>query len=296
MRPEMISVGEVLFDVFDDVELLAGAPLNVTVQIHRLGHSVAFMSGVGRDEAGDRALAGIQAFGLSPRWIVRRPEPTGRVEVKISNGEPSYCIARGVAYENIVVSHDVRCELSAARPSWIYFGTLAQCFTTTRETTANLFAALPETKRFYDVNLRAGFQEDELILELLKEADVVKLNHLEMQRIQILRSWPQELEEDFCRRLASAFDLQAVCVTRGAQGAGLLYDGDYVEAAAPHVEVVDTVGAGDAFAAALLHGLSEQWEPARIVRFGNALGSLVASRRGAIPDMSSAQLASLMHT
>jgi fructokinase len=294
VKPQVISIGEVLFDVFGDVELLAGAPLNATTHIHRLGYEVGFVSGIGTDAAGDRAMRGIEALGLLTRWIVRVPGFTGRVQVEVSAGEPAYNILRGVAYEEIVLSNAAVCELAMASPAWVYFGTLAQSFTTTRNTTRELFASLPGARRFYDLNLRSGFDSPELVLSLLEEAHVAKLNHVELQRMLPICGWKSGSEEDICRRLADRFELEAVCVTRGEQGAGFLYRDRYVEATAPRIEVVDTVGAGDAFAAALLYGLSEQWEPERTLRFGNALGSFVASRRGAIPEMTSEYLTKLM--
>ncbi len=296
MQPSVISIGEVLFDVFGQVELLAGAPLNVSAHMHRLGLSVGFVSAVGTDPAGDSALKGIAALGLSVRWVGRLPEPTGRVQVLIADGEPRYDIKRGVAYEKIALSADVLAGLVEAHPCWVYFGTLAQSFPATRETTEALFTSLPNASRFYDLNLRTGFDSPDLVLELLEEADVAKLNHLELQRIISVCGWRTGSEEEACRRMADRFGLRTVCVTRGEKGAGLLNHGRYVELPAPRIEVVDTVGAGDAFAAALLHGLSQDWEPERIVKFGNALGSLVASRRGAIPEITSDHLRSLLNT
>jgi fructokinase len=97
---------------------------------------------------------------------------------------------------------------------------------------------------------------------------------------------PLTSEEEMCRRLQDRFGLEAVCLTRGEGGAALLWRDDFFEESAPAITVVDTVGAGDAFAAALLHGLCEEWPPEKITRFGNLLGSYVASQRGAIPKMS----------
>jgi fructokinase len=294
VRPEIVCIGEVLFDVFGELELLAGAPLNVTAHLRRLGHPVGFVSAVGKDTLGMKAVSGIEGLGIPSDWVIQVPEPTGRVQVTISNGEPAYSILRGVAYEQIALTEVGRSTLEVAAPAWIYYGTLAQSFATTRASTRSLIQSLPLGKRFYDLNLRVGFESEELILDLLGEANVAKLNHLELDKVRSYCGWPQESEETLCRRIAEKFSLEAVCVTRGAAGAGLLCAGRYVSADAARVEVIDTVGAGDAFAAALLHGLSERWPPEQIIRFGNALGGAVASRRGAIPDMSAEELRSLI--
>lgn len=296
MGPQIISVGEVLFDVFGDIELLAGAPLNVSAHLHRLGHNVAFLSGVGRDHAGDKALVIMGELGLSTEWITRAPSPTGRVDVVLRNGEPSYTIHRGVAYEETALSESALETLQRAHPQWLYYGTLAQCAKITRETTEKLFTHLAGVRRFYDLNLRPGFNNPRVVQSLLEAATVVKLNKAELTFVCDLCGWPALSEEVFCRRLLEQFSLDAVCVTRGEAGAALLCGTSFVERQATQIVVVDTVGAGDAFAAALLHGLCEQWSPERIVNFGNLLGSHIATQRGAIPPMTKADFHSLMNT
>lgn len=293
--PQIISVGEVLFDVFGDEELLAGAPLNVSAHLRRLGHNVAFLSGVGRDQPGDRALVIMGELGLSTEWITRSDAPTGRVDVVLRDGEPSYTIHRGVAYEETVLSKSALQALRAANPQWLYYGTLAQCSTTTRQTTEKLCAHLTGVRRFYDLNLRPGFSDPRVVRSLLEAATVVKLNKAELTFVCDLCGWPALGEEAFCRRLSEKFSLEAVCVTRGEAGAALLYGTSFFERHAAPIVVVDTVGAGDAFAAALLHGLCERWSPERIVHFGNLLGSHVATQRGAIPSMTEADFNSLIN-
>lgn len=119
--------------------------------------------------------------------------------------------------------------------------------------------------------------------DLLDLATVVKLNEDELQILSAPLDLPADSVESFGRALAGRHVLRGVCVTRGAMGAGLLLDGTYVEASAPIVRVVDTVGAGDAFAAALAHGLNRGWPASDTVAVANRLGSLVASRAGASP-------------
>jgi fructokinase len=113
----------------------------------------------------------------------------------------------------------------------------------------------------------------------MREATVVKLNDGEAASVG--SGYPTL--EAFCRGVAAEYGFEAVCVTRGERGCVALIGGDYVEAPGHRVPVADTVGAGDAFAAAFLHGLGERWPPAEIAGFANRLGALVASRPGAIP-------------
>jgi len=281
----IICIGEVLFDVFGGVSLLAGAPLNAAAHLSRMGHDIRFVSRVGMDEAGSRALKGIEELGISTRWISCGSEPTGRVDVVLSEGEPSYNIWRNVAYEQIVLSQPEKQELSQAAPAWAYFGTLAQAGKQTRETTSELLSLLPGTRRFYDVNLRKGFEDPTLVMTLLEYATVVKLNHVELAWVASICGWPITTEMKWAASLCEHFQLEALCITRGERGAALLHEGTFYEDPAPVVTVLDTVGAGDAFAAALLHGLCEKWLPEEMLRFGNRLGSYVATQRGAIPEL-----------
>jgi fructokinase len=137
--------------------------------------------------------------------------------------------------------------------------------------------------KFYDLNLRPGFDSPTLIRELLQSADVVKLNEEELKRVHDFSGLPLNIEA-FCREGSARYGWQSVGVTLGDRGCAVLAGGHYVEAAVHPVNVVDTVGAGDAFAAAFMHGLSLNWPAAEIACFANRVGALVASRQGAIPD------------
>jgi fructokinase len=100
-------------------------------------------------------------------------------------------------------------------------------------------------------------------------------------------------QEAFCRTYADRFGLEGVCVTRGASGCAAFWHGEYVESPGYKVSVADTVGAGDAFAAAFLHGLASQWSIRKAADFANRLGALVASKKGAIPNWTMQELLAL---
>ncbi|MDE1154706.1 MAG: PfkB family carbohydrate kinase [Acidobacteriaceae bacterium] len=289
MQTEIVGIGEVLFDVFEAVALLAGAPLNAMAHVARMGHAVSFLSGVGEDAAGQKAMQGIEQLGLPTEYIGRLNTPTGRVEVTLHHGEPSYNIHRGVAYEEITLPPSLLSTLVHDKPAWMYYGTLAQSFPVTRSTTEQLFASLHGTRRFYDLNLRNGFDSPEVVVALLEQAHFAKLNQAELHRILHMSGIAFTSEQEACRVLANRFQLEAICVTRGAQGAALLFEHEFFEEDAPTVQVADTVGAGDAFSAALLHGLLLGWPAPKMLRFGNQLGSFVASCRGAIPEITTDQ-------
>ena len=125
-----------------------------------------------------------------------------------------------------------------------------------------LLNTLDETVKFYDLNLRPGCDSPALVNQLLEWADVVKLNEEELHRVHDYTRLPLSYET-FCREAAVRYGWKAVAVTLGARGCAILANGHYVEAAGPAVDVADPVGAGDAFAAAFMHGLSSNWAACR---------------------------------
>jgi fructokinase len=282
---KIISVGEVLWDVIAETEHLGGAPFNFAAHAGKLGHEVFFVSAVGSDERGERVLQRMQAMHLSTRYVARVPEyATGWVTVQVdSAGQPSFLIHRPAAYDfPRLTAGDLKSLLSSS-PDLIYFGTLQQMSPPARGLTMRLLHATPQARRFYDVNLRTGSYEPELVRELMGRATILKVNDEEVEEIARLFGEHYSSLEDFARRSSETFGLEAVCVTRGAQGCSLLLGGQYVEAKGYPAAIVDAVGAGDAFAAAFVHGLSQNWAATSIADFANRVGALVASRPGAIP-------------
>lgn len=236
----------------------------------------------------------MQSLGLTTRTVRRvRHLPTGVVSVALaSDGQPRFTIHRPAAYDEPELTPDTMEELTRERPDWIYYGTLAQTSPFVRRLTEMLLDCNREAGVFYDVNLRRGCYTPALVQELATRAGILKLNEEEAAELAVVYLIPSETEE-FCRACAARFHLRAVCVTRGAGGCALLAGEDFVEAQGYAVKVADAVGAGDAFSAAFLHGLSAGWPPAEIAGFANCVAALVTSRPGAIPDWTLAEAAAM---
>jgi fructokinase len=262
---------------------LGGAPFNVIVHLRRFGCEATYVSAVGRDDLGDRAIAEATRLGVSATHIGVNAHPTGIVRVELDvQGVPEYEIVSPAAYQAL--------EPSPADPvidrgvDLVVFGTLAQRFTGVRSVTQRIFDAHRQAPRLYDVNLRPGCWDLPLVERLLGDATVVKLNQDEQATLAVALGLPASPIERFARAACERYGLRAVCVTRGAFGAALLLDDVYREAPAPRVDVVDTVGAGDAFAAGLGYGLIRSWTVSEILSVATHLGAFVASRPGATPD------------
>jgi fructokinase len=279
-----LVIGEVLWDVFPDATRLGGAPLNFAVHLDRLGHLPCIVSAVGQDALGERAMRDIGSLGLDTTLLQSSDHfGTGTASVQLGPGDrTSFVIERPAAYDAVQISDAILARIVKWTPSWCYYGTVFPSLTNGRHVLQRLLDALPDANRFYDLNLRPGFESRELVCDLLHCADVVKLNERELT---IVRDWlalPADLE-GFCRTAADRFGWRAACVTLGARGCAMLVGDDYVEAPGVPIAVADTVGAGDAFAAAFLHGLVKGWSTPKVAEFSNRTGAMVASVRGAIP-------------
>lgn len=277
-------LGEVLWDLFEDSQCLGGAPLNFGVHAHRLGHPVTLISALGSDALGDRARRRIAELGLDTRHLQTTPRfPTGTATVQAhGDGGHHFHIPRPAAYDAVAMSASDLQAVQETAPAWFYFGTLFA--SRNRPVLDALFAALPQTKRFYDLNLRPDSDDPTLIEHLLGQADVVKLNEDELLRVSAFTGLPPGFEA-FLREGSRRFGWQSAAVTLGERGCAILAGGRYCELAGPPVEVVDTVGAGDAFGAAFLHGLSSGWAAPEIAAFANRLAAQVVTHQGAIPDL-----------
>jgi fructokinase len=267
------------------MEYLGGAPLNFAAHAARLGHSVIFVSAVGKDARGQRVLERMSSWGLSTRYVHEVENlPTGVVTVELdAAGVPRFTIHHPAAYDAPEFTDGEMAELLSPSPDWIYFGTLFQMSPQARALTFKLIDSHTGARIFYDVNLRKDSYQPELVRELMARAQVVKLNEAEAVAIELMSNRPSRSLEDFCRGYAKEFGWESVCVTRGEKGCVLLIGEEYIEASGYAVRAQDTVGSGDAFAAAFVHGLSLKWPPAEIADFANRLAALVASRPGAIP-------------
>ena len=289
----VLGIGELLWDLFPDGPRLGGAPFNVVADLRRLGHAAAFVSAVGDDELGRAALAASDDLGVEATFIrVASELPTGTVAVTPDPVEGHrFTIRSPAAYESIGDGDALIAPLTAWRPDALVYGTLAQRSAGVRALTHRVATQIRPAHRLYDVNLRDGCWTGDLVLDLLGDATVVKVNEHEADVLMELVDAATATLRGLAAALRSRYGVERLCITRGAAGATLLVDGDEYAVEGIPVDIVDTVGAGDAFAAGLLHGLLRGETPAEALAFANRLGALVASRPGALPTWRADELA-----
>lgn len=292
---KIVSVGEVLWDILPSAEHLGGAPFNFAWHAHNLGHEVCFVSAVGNDRHGQQAIEQMEEAGLSIRFIRRVPDqPTGTVTVALdSQGLPRYTIHRPAAYDFPALSPAEFDALVNPTPAWIYFGTLQQMSSPAHDLTLQFMEAAPAAKYFYDINLRVGSFTPELVRTLAQRAHILKLNEQEVSALREISGLQGDSLEQLCRNCLSAFQLDGICITLGSEGCALLLGNEYLEVPGFPISVADTIGAGDAFSAALIHGINAGWTEAQIAAFANRVGALVASRSGGTPKWTVAEAMAL---
>lgn len=278
---KILCVGEILWDALPTGLYLGGAPFNVVYHLHQLGEDSRIISRVGDDRLGNEAIRQVKQKQLSAEFIQQDPQlETGFVEVAVDKeGTPNYTFAQPVAWDNIALTSSVEDILSE---TWaIVYGSLAQRNKRTRNTLRSLLGN--DVLKVFDLNLRKPFYDKTLIEESLLLADIIKMNGQELHILQNWFSLPPA-EKEAMEALMHRFDCTTAAVTQGAQGASIHYNNDWLEAQGFNATVKDTVGAGDAFLAALLHGIRAQKKISELLAFANGAGALVASFDGGTSD------------
>jgi fructokinase len=299
MEPHLIlGIGELLWDVLPEGPRLGGAPANFAVMAGRLGNHAAILSRIGRDELGRRAVDLLDPMPADAGFLQVDPaHETGQVTVAFKDGQPSYTIHEPSAWDFLELSDEwVRL---AERADAICFGSLAQRCLESRQTIQTLAAQTSAAcVRVFDVNLRTPFYSGEVVQESLELATVVKMNDAEMPLLLGLLGLPAEedseaggLRLDAERLLAEFPTLQMVAVTRGGHGSLLVTRSEWHKHPGIPVNVADTIGAGDAFSAALTHYLLRGANLAALNEAGNRWGAWVASQSGAMPGLPDAERA-----
>ena len=296
----IVGLGESLFDVFPDRAILGGAPLNVAYHAHQLcsasGGRGVVASGAGTDDLGRRLLDELRTRGLATEFVqIDAEHPTGRVDITLRNGEPTYDFLADVAWDHLEWTPEWR-RLSETCDA-VVFGTLAQRCPTSRVTVQSFVETARQAIRLFDVNLRVTFFDVESLRRGAELATAIKLNESELPVVLRLlglvdQATNSESSEEFssdARRLLQAFartGLRHVVVTRGEQGTELLTHEASIRGPVVKFErhpQADNIGAGDACSAGLLWGWLNEWPLERTVTLANRLGAFVASQPGATP-------------
>lgn len=292
--PEIICWGEILWDIFEDHSVIGGAPFNVAQRLHSLGSRTLMVSTIGRDSLGDGVLDYMHQKGLGTQGLGFHDNlPTGRVNVILDDqGTARYHIEDPAAWDEIGLNKALQAYLPWARV--LVFGSLAMRHTLNQGALSELWH--PKLFKVFDVNLRPPHFDLPWITRMMQQADMIKMNDEELDVLfaESLDFGPSESIDHKCQKLSNYDSDKVWCVTLGGAGAKLYFEGVWYTHSGYKVKVVDTVGAGDSFLAALIHQLIiGAQSPQQALTFAVQIGSIVAAKSGANPEITPADQAIL---
>ena len=283
-RPLLVGIGEVLWDLLPGGRQLGGAPANFGYQAHALGAEAQIISAVGSDPLGRQILERLTGLGLDTSLVQTVSKATGTVSVKLdSTHQPLFTIHEHVAWDALTVQDAALACVS--RADAVCFGTLAQRSEPSRQTVRTLVKrANPRALKVLDINLRQHFYSNNVLDASLRLANVLKINDDELPIVADFAEISGS-PRDQLRELADLYQLSTVILTRGEQGSLIFRDEQWFDHPGVPTEVVDSVGAGDAFTAAVTLGLLAGWTLEAISNTANELAAYVCAQPGATPPL-----------
>jgi len=289
-----VCFGEILFDVFGSEKKIGGAPLNLALRMSSLGFSTAIISAVGNDEDGEVLKNYASENGVNSTTIVTTPNyDTGVVLVHIDDrGSAKYDIKFPSAWDFIESNETITKTVSEANV--FFFGSLVCRNDISKNTLYSLLSLNKKAYKVFDVNLRPPHYNMQVIQDLMDVSDFIKFNDEEILEISSKLGFNSQSLEDNINFISEKTSTKSICVTRGKHGSVMLWKGDFYYSDGFKVNVVDTVGAGDSFLAALLSGLLSEKTPQESLDLASAIGAIVATHKGANPKISDEEIENLL--
>ncbi|MDD6889644.1 MAG: carbohydrate kinase [Bacteroidales bacterium] len=284
MKGIVVGMGEALWDVLPEGKKIGGAPANFAYHVSQFGLPSCVVSAIGADSLGEEIIDNFNAKGLN-QLIEQVPYPTGTVQVQIDQaGIPQYEIKENVAWDNI--PYTARLEQLAERTRAVCFGSLAQRNVVSRNTINRFLDAMPQdqdTLVVFDVNLRQGFYNKEILCNSMQRCNILKINDEELITVSRMFGYPGIDLQDKCWILLGKYNLKMLILTCGINGSYVFTPGNVSFQATPRVEVADTVGAGDSFTAAFISGILKGKTVAEAHASAVMTSAYVCTQKGAMP-------------
>lgn len=288
MNDIVVGMGEALWDVLPEGKKIGGAPANFAYHVSQFGLPSCVVSAVGDDALGKEIIENFTSKGLN-QLIAEVPYPTGTVQVEIDQaGVPQYEIKENVAWDNI--PYTAHLEAIAEKTKAVCFGSLAQRNVVSRNTINRFLDAMPQTEDslvVFDVNLRQGFYNKEILCNSMKRCNILKINDEELVTVSRMFGYPGIDLQDKCWILLGKYNLKMLILTCGINGSYVFTPGNVSFQPTPKVEVADTVGAGDSFTAAFIASLLKGKSVAEAHSLAVQTSAYVCTKKGAMPILPS---------
>lgn len=284
MNDIVVGMGEALWDVLPEGKKIGGAPANFAYHVSQFGLPSCVVSAVGDDALGKEIVENFTSKGLN-ELIAEVPYPTGTVQVEIDPaGVPQYDIKENVAWDNI--PYTAHLEALAERTKAVCFGSLAQRNIVSRTTINRFLDAMPHDNDnlvVFDVNLRQGFYDKEILCNSMTRCNILKINDEELVTVSRMFGYPGIDLQDKCWILLGKYNLKMLILTCGINGSYVFTPGNVSFQPTPKVEVADTVGAGDSFTAAFIASILKGKPVAEAHACAVQTSAFVCTQKGAMP-------------
>jgi len=285
--PRTLLFGLILFDIIEGKKYIGGPAINIALHMAYHGYLPTLVSCVGNDELGSTAKKLLEDNHVSTAYInTDSKHETGWVKVFLDNkGNPSFEIIKPVAYDYISLSNTQITKLSQNPFNIIYFGTVVQRNSKSRDTLRYIFQNVPSKEIFFDINLRTGHYSKEVVDFSLSHTDILKLNEEELLQVVNLFDIATKNEASLIDWIFSKYPSKIILLTRGANGVTVFTHDKKEDIDGLKVKVKDTVGSGDAFSAGFLMEYLSSGDVILAAQKGNELGAYVATKSGAVPEL-----------
>ncbi len=284
MNEIVVGMGEALWDVLPEGKKIGGAPANFAYHVSQFGLPSCVVSAIGDDALGKEIIENFTSKGLD-QLIAEVPYPTGTVQVEIDQtGIPLYDIKENVAWDNIPYTEHL--DALAKRTKAVCFGSLAQRNVVSRETINHFLDTMPkddDSLIVFDVNLRQGFYNKEILCKSMQNCNILKINDEELITVSRMFGYPGIDLQDKCWILLGKYNLKMLILTCGINGSYVFTPGNVSFQPTPKVEVTDTVGAGDSFIAAFIASILKGKSVTEAHTIAVKTSAFVCTQKGAMP-------------
>lgn len=284
MNEIVVGMGEALWDVLPEGKKIGGAPANFAYHVSQFGLPSCVVSAIGDDALGKEIIENFTSKGLD-QLIAEVPYPTGSVQVEIDQtGIPLYDIKENVAWDNIPYTEHL--DALAKRTKAVCFGSLAQRNVVSRNTINHFLDTMPkddDSLIVFDVNLRQGFYNKEILCKSMQNCNILKINDEELITVSRMFGYPGIDLQDKCWILLGKYNLKMLILTCGINGSYVFTPGNVSFQPTPKVEVADTVGAGDSFTAAFIASILKGKSVTEAHSIAVKTSAYVCTQKGAMP-------------
>ncbi|ASJ20495.1 carbohydrate kinase family protein [Brachyspira hampsonii] len=281
----ILTFGELLYDVYDNVSVIGGAPFNYSLQLSRIlneDDKLQFITALGDDDYSKDALSFIDNENIYKSLIqISKNYETGKATVFLNEKKvPDYIIHENAAWDHIEYNADIENALKE-NYDLFYFNILSQRNEKSYNTLKNIFKNINAKYKVCDVTFRKNYYTKEKIKESLEFVNILKINDDELAVIKgIFYPSLQNDNETLLKAISKDFDINYIFLTLGASGASVLYNDEYIFSPSNKIDVIDTVGAGDSFCAALSYAILRGLDINNVLKFASAVSEEMIQLKG----------------